>query len=236
MSNPFGGPFRIIDDTELPAEACPSPGEYAVWVQQQLANLQPGDQGILRFRRPRPTAAFSPQDTAHPDYERIKHQARANGFEPIERGTGGRLTMFDEYALAITIISPHADPHQHTMKRYDIFAGAIVSALIKLGIDARIGELPSEYCPGKFSINAEGRIKLVGIAQRMNRRCIQMGAIIAVGRSEKACAAIAEAYDAMGLAFDTTTYGAISELQPNVTYNDVRDALLASVKPTLLLA
>ena len=89
MNNPFGGPFRIIDDTELPAEARPSPGEYAVWVQHQLANLQLGDVGVVRFRRPRPTAAFSPQDTAHPDYERIKQQARANGFEPIERGTGG---------------------------------------------------------------------------------------------------------------------------------------------------
>ena len=233
MSNPFGGPFRLIDDTELPAEARPSPGEYAVWVQHQLANLEPGDQGVLRLRRPRPTAAFSPQDTTHPEYENIRRQARANGFEPIERGTGGRLTMFDEHALAITIISPHADPHQHTIKRYDVFAGAIADALVTLGMDARIGELPNEYCPGRFSINAEGRIKLVGIAQRMNRRCIQMGAIIVVGRSEKACAAIAEAYDAMGLPFDATTYGAINELHPDVTYHDVRDALLASVRATL---
>ena len=233
MSNPFGGPFRIIDDTELPAEARPSPGEYAVWVQHQPANLQPGEYGILRFRRPRPTAAFSPQDTTHPDYEHIKQQARANGFEPIERGTGGRLTMFDEHALAITIISPHADPHQHTIKRYDVFAGAIADALVTLGIDARIGELPNEYCPGRFSINAEGRIKLVGIAQRMNRRCIQMGAIIAVERSDEACAAIVEAYNAMGLSFDSATYGAINDLRPKVTYHDVRDALFASVKSTL---
>lgn len=233
MSNPFGGPFQIIDDTELPAEARPSPTEYAAWVQHQLANLQPTDQGVLRFRRPRPTAAFSPQDTTHPDYERIKHEARASGFEPIERGTGGRLTMFDEHALAITIISPHADPHQHTIKRYEIFAGAIAVALLKLGIDARIGELPNEYCPGKFSINAEGRVKLVGIAQRMNRRCIQMGAIIAVERSDKACAAIADSYQAMDLAFDSATYGAISEFQTRVAYSQVRDSLLASISAML---
>ncbi len=94
--------------------------------------------------------------------------------------------MFHEHALANTIIPPHADPHQHTIKRHDVFSVAIADALVTLGIDARIGELPNEYCPGRFSINAEGRIKLVGIAQRMNRRCIQMGAIIAVGRSDKA--------------------------------------------------
>lgn len=222
-----------MDDTELPVEARPSPGDYAAWVQHQLANLKSGDQGVLRFRRPRPTAAFSPQDTTHPDYERIKHQARANGFEPIERGTGGRLTMFDEQALAITIISPHVDPHQHTIKRYEIFAGAIVDGLVTLGIAARIGELPNEYCPGKFSINAEGRIKLVGIAQRMNRRCIQMGAIIAVERSEKACASIVEAYDAMGLTFDPATYGAISDFNPLLTYGEVRNALLQSLSAAL---
>ncbi len=231
--NVFGGPFQIIDDTQLPADARSSPVGYAVWVKHQLANLQPGDLGFLRFRRPRPTAAFSPQDTTHPNYERIKQHARVNGFEPIERGTGGRLTMFDEQALAITIISPHVDPHQHTMKRYDIFADTIVEALVQLGIDARVGELPNEYCPGKFSINAGGRIKLVGIAQRMNRRCIQMGAIIAVERSEKACVAIAETYDAMGLPFDRETYGAIVDLQPTLAYDEVRDAVLASVSSML---
>lgn len=231
--NIFGGPFQIIDDTELPADARSSPVDYAAWVKHQLANLQPRDQGVLRFRRPRPTAAFSPQDTTHPNYERIRQHARVNGFEPIERGTGGRLTMFDEHALAITIISPHVDPHQHTMKRYGIFADAIVEALVQLGIDARVGELPNEYCPGKFSINAGGRIKLVGIAQRMNRRCIQMGAIIAVERSEKACAAIAETYDAMGLPFDRETYGAIVDLRPTLAYDEVRDALLASVSSVL---
>ncbi len=234
MSNAFGGPFQFIDDTELPAEARPSPADYAAWVQHQLANLQYGEHGFIRFRRPRPTAAFSPQDTTHPDYERVKKQARTNGFEPIERGTGGRLTMFDEHALAITIISPHVDPHHHTMKRYDIFAGAMAAALVKLGIDARIGELPCEYCPGKFSINAEGRIKLVGIAQRMNRKCIQMGAIIAVERSETACAAIAEAYEAMGLPFDRGTYGSINDIQPFLTYDKVRDALGASLSAALL--
>jgi octanoyl-[GcvH]:protein N-octanoyltransferase len=219
--NPFGGPFRFINDTDLPAGAQPSPTEYAAWVQQQLATLQPGDHGVIRLRRPRPTAAFSPQDTTHPDYEHIKQQARANGFEAIERGTGGRLTMFDERSVAITILSPHADPYPQMTTRYDLFAGAIAKALAQLGIDARVGELPNEYCPGKYSINAGGRVKIVGIAQRMNKRCIQMGAIIAVERSAKACTAIGEVYEAMGLPFDVATYGAIADLQPDVRYEDV---------------
>ncbi len=226
MSKVFGGPFQLVDDTKLPADARPSPTQYAEWVKDRLANLQLGEKGILRMRRPRPTAAFSPQDTTHPDYERVKEQARTNGFEPIERGTGGRLTMFDENALAITLISPHPEPHPYMMQRYDVFAGAIAGVLQRLGIDAQIGELPNEYCPGKYSINAAGRVKLVGIAQRMNRRCIQMGAIISVMRSAKACSAISDAYQAMGLAFDAGTYGAMAELVPLLSYEDVSGAFV----------
>ena len=203
--------------------------DHAAWVKETLATLKPGDEAILRFRRPKPTAAFSPQDTTHPDYERIKQQARENGFEPIERGTGGRLTMFDQHALAVTLIWPHAEPHAHTMRRYEIFSGMIVRALMKLGVDARVGELPNEYCPGKFSINAGGQVKLVGIAQRMNRRCVQMGAIIAVERSNKACAAIVEAYAAMGLPFDPGTYGAIKDVLPSKSYNEVCATVAASM-------
>ena len=230
----FGGPFQIIDDTELPAEERPHPQDYAAWVKQQLTGLRIGDQGILRFRRPRPTAAFSPQDTTHPDYEQVKEQARARGFEPIERGTGGRLTLFDEHALGITIIAPHSEPHQHILKRYEILSAAIATALQNLGIDARVGELSNEYCPGKYSVNAGGRIKLVGVAQRMNQRCLQMGAIISVTRSDWACTGIEEAYRAMGLNFDPKTYGAILDLQPSLTYADVRSALLESVSAALL--
>ncbi len=232
----FGGPFQIIDDTELPADTRPHPQEYAAWVKQQLAGLRFGDQAILRFRRPCPTAAFSPQDTTHPDYEQIKERAGARGFEPIERGTGGRLTLFDENALGITVIAPHEAPPQHMLQRYDIISGAIALGLQNLGIDARVGELADEYCPGKYSVNAEGRIKLVGVAQRMNRRCLQMGAIVSVYRSEEACAGIAEAYRDMGLKFDPQTYGAITDFNPSLTYADVRTTLMESVGAALMQA
>jgi octanoyl-[GcvH]:protein N-octanoyltransferase len=216
----FPGHCRLIDDIGLPAAERPSPNEYADWAKSTLGSLRPGDNAILRLRRPRPTAAFSPQDSTHPDFERVKELAHARGFEPIERGTGGRLTLFDEQALAITLLWPHETPHAHTLKRYDIFSGMIADALQSLGLDARVGELPNEYCPGKYSINANGTVKLVGIAQRMNRSCVQMGAIIAIAPSEAACAGLAETYNAMGLDFDSKTYGAITDLV-NSTYDQL---------------
>jgi octanoyl-[GcvH]:protein N-octanoyltransferase len=229
MKDFFPGPFRLIDDTDAPADQQPSPSDYADWIRSTLGSLQPGDEAILRLRRPQATAAFSPQDTTHPDYEDIKELARARGFEPIERGTGGRLTMFDENALAITLIVPHEDPHAHTIKRYEVFSAIIADALKALGVDANVGELPNEYCPGKYSIGANSRVKLVGIAQRMNRHCVQMGAIIAVDRSEKACAALTEAYQAIGVPFDPGTYGAITELVPSLTYEKAKRVISQSV-------
>lgn len=229
----FAGTFECIDDTRRPADERPAPEDYAAWVRQKLASVAIGEPGVLRFRRPRPTAAFSHQDTAHPNYQRVREQARANGFAPIERGTGGRLSIFDAGALAITVVAPHADPHQFMLQRYRVFAEAVASALEGLGIDARIGELANEYCPGKYSINAGGRVKLVGIAQRMNKRAYQMGAIIAVERSEGPLSAIAEAYAGMKLPFDSKTYGAVKDVQPGVEMEDVVEAVKTRVSAVL---
>jgi octanoyl-[GcvH]:protein N-octanoyltransferase len=234
----FEGPFELIDETGLPAHQRTDPQEFAAWVRDKLGSVKPGDSGIIRFRRPPPTAAFSPQDTTHADFERVKDLARAHGFVPVERGTGGRLTMFDENALAITLICPQADPHAHTLRRYEVLSEVLTRAITALGVDARVGELANEYCPGKYSIhggNGSGaRIKLVGLAQRMNRYCVQMGAIIAVERSERACVALADTYAAMGLPFDASTYGGVTQLLPSLTYADVHGVIRQTVLANLM--
>lgn len=234
MTTVFAGRFEIVDDTRQPAEERPAPEAYAAWVKQKLASIAADEPGVLRLRRPRPTAAFSPQDTVHSNYAVVREQARAQGFAPIERGTGGRLSIFDEGALAITLIAPHADPHRFTLQRYDMFAGAIAAALSAIGVEARIGELAGEYCPGKYSINAGGRVKLVGVAQRMNRRAFQMGAIIAVERSDNALRAIADAYAGMSLSFDPATYGAVQDVRPGLQIEKV--AATVKAKLTEMLA
>ena len=40
-------------------------------------------------------------------------------------------------------------------------------ALQRLGLDARLGELAGEYCPGEFSVNLAGRSKVMGVGQRV---------------------------------------------------------------------
>lgn len=233
MNPVFGGPFHVIDDTALPEAARTSSEDYAEWLRQTLSNMTAGDAGILRLRRPRPTAAFSPQDAAHPRYEAARALARTAGFAPIERGTGGRLSIFDEAAIGVTLIAPLHAPQETMMRRYEVFAGAIAKALRVLDVEARVGELPNEYCPGKFSINAEGRVKLVGIAQRMTSRSYQMGAVIAVEHSPAAREALSSVYGLMELPFDRGTYGAVRDFGPHLSHSHVAEAVVREIVATV---
>lgn len=229
----FFGSFRVMDDTELPAASRPVPGDYEAWARTTFASLRPGDEGIVRFVRPRPTAAFSPQDTTHPDYKNVQIQTLANGFAPVERGTGGRLAIFDENALVISILAPHPNPREHVIERYQMLADVIVGALATLRIDARVGELRDEYCPGRFSINAGGCLKLAGIAQRISQKSLQIDTILSISRSVYAYAALVEAYSGLGLPFNPNTYGSLMDVQPTLNYRHFQGTLKDAVTAAL---
>ena len=55
--------------------------------------------------------------------------------------------------------APIADPQppKRTYERFEEVAGLIADALRALGVDARVGEVPGEYCPGAYSVNARRR-------------------------------------------------------------------------------
>jgi hypothetical protein len=67
----------------------------------------------------------------------------------------------------------------------------------------------------------------------MNRKAYQMGAIIAVERSERALDAIAEAYAGMKLPFDPATYGAVADVRPGVEMDNVVEAVKSRVLAVL---
>jgi len=118
-------------------------------------------------------------------------------------------------------------------ERYRLFSGALVSALSALSVDARIGALEGEYCPGDHSVNGAGRVKLAGIAQRIGRRGYHVGAVISVMPSDQAKAAVATAYRVLGVAFEPATFGAIADLKPDVSFGAFRNAVLASLMAQL---
>ena len=114
-------------------------------------------------------------------------------------------------------------------ERFNLFAGAIVSALANLSIDARIGALPGEYCPGDASVNGGGRVKLAGMAQRIVKHGYHLGAVVSVLPSPRAKIAVAEAYNILGLPFETETFGCITDLAEGLSFDEAHDSVCKEI-------
>jgi octanoyl-[GcvH]:protein N-octanoyltransferase len=182
----------------------------------------------MRITRPPAMVAFGRQDVASAPYLKAVDAARANGFEAIERLAGGRAAVFHERTLAIAHARPDAEPQAHIYPRFEEWSARIAGALRKLGLDARVGEVPGEYCPGAYSVNARGRVKLVGTAQRLVRGAALLGAVIVVRDGGGVRAVLRDVYAALGLEWDDATAGAVDEEVPGVTVDAVERAVLAA--------
>jgi lipoate-protein ligase A len=222
----FGGPVLIEKPAAEEAYTSAAAAAHDMdRVRELLTALNDGGRGLLRIYRPHPTAAFAPRDTTLPQYGEAAKAMELRGYAPVERRAGGQLAVYDAGALVIDLVAPHAEPRQHVIERFRGFSAAIASALNRFSIDARVGEVAGEYCPGDYSVNAEGRIKLVGVAQRVGRRAYHLGAVISVQPSEAAKRAVAEAYRIYGFPFAPDTFGALHALDPGLGFAELREAL-----------
>ena len=91
-----------------------------------------------------------------------------------------------------------------------------------------MGEVPGEYCPGAYRVNARGRVKLIGTAQRLVRGAALLGASIVVGDGAGVRAVLDDVYAALEFDWDATTAGAVDEEVPGVTLEDVERAVIAA--------
>ncbi len=132
------------------------------FVRRLLGEMQPADTGILRIYRPLPTAAVSTRDTLNPQWARAAEALRLRGFTPVERGAGGLLAVYDRAALVIDLVAAHPQPREDIHARFKLFSEMLVTAFTSVGIDARVGEVAGEYCPGSYSVNAGGRYQACG--------------------------------------------------------------------------
>jgi lipoate-protein ligase A len=129
----------------------------------------------------------------------------------------------------IALVAPHPSPRRDVIARFRRFSDAIAAALRDLAIDARVGSVAGEYCPGDYSVNGGGRIKLAGVAQRIGRRGYHLGAVIAVQRSPLVMEAVAAAYHIYGFDFAPDSFGALADMDGNIAFPDVRTALLRAM-------
>jgi octanoyl-[GcvH]:protein N-octanoyltransferase len=195
-----------------------------------LQRVAAGELGAtFRIHRPARELAFSKQDRAAPGFPRAVEAARAAGFEPVIRLAGGRAAAFHEGTLAFAWATPAARPVAGTQERFRRLAGIVTAALRRLGVDARVGEVPGEYCPGAWSINAGGRTKLAGIGQRLIAGGAHAGGVLVVSGSDQLREALVPAYDALGLEWDPATVGAVEDEVPGATLDEAEAAIVAEL-------
>jgi lipoate-protein ligase A len=183
----------------------------------------------IRVHRPARELAFSKQDRAAPGFEAAVAAAREAGYEPVVRLAGGRAAVFTEGTLALAWATPAERPVAGTRDRFEVLAGIVVAALRSLGVDARVGEIPGEYCPGAWSINAGGRTKLAGIGQRLISGAAHSGAVLVVTGSDAVREALEPAYAALELEWDPSTAGSIEDEVPATTLDAAETALEAEL-------
>ncbi|SDT33051.1 hypothetical protein SAMN04489743_2456 [Pseudarthrobacter equi] len=197
-----------------------------------LARVRNGSMGpTLRLYRPAPTVAFGQRDTRLPGFDAAAQACRDNGFEPLVRRAGGRAAAYHQGTLVVDHIEPDDDAIAGSKRRFGYFGELFADALRRVGVQAAVGEIPGEYCPGEFSVHgtaaADGsRIKLVGTAQRVVAGGWLFSSVIVVEDSAPIRKVLTDSYAALGLDWDPATAGAADDLVPGLTVEAVTEALL----------
>jgi octanoyl-[GcvH]:protein N-octanoyltransferase len=182
-----------------------------------------GARDILRIYSPAPTAAFSRRDTLRPGYERAASAVRHRGFDPVVRPQGGSLAAYHRGSVVVDHVHRAEQKSLDPVERFRRFATLHAEMLIGLGVDARIGPVPGEYCPGDYSINAGG-VKIVGSAQRVTRDGWLFSTVIQVSGTAVLREVHTAAYRELGYDFDPGTVGTLEDVVPGLTVRRVAAA------------
>ena len=180
----------------------------------------------LRLFRPGAIVAFGAQDRRAAGYERAVAAAREHGFAAVNRMVGGTAAVFHERTIAFTWTIPDNDPRQNIDARFRETARIIAAALRQLGVDARVGEVPGEYCPGAYSVNAGGRVKLMGVGQRIVGGAAHVGGVVVVGDSDRIRDVLTPVYAALSHPWSPDTAGSVEDELGPTPYADVRQAVI----------
>jgi octanoyl-[GcvH]:protein N-octanoyltransferase len=182
----------------------------------------------LRLHRPSAIVAFGPKDRLAKGFAHAVGTAAGQGFASVFRLAGGSAAVFHERTIAFSWAVPAEDPRLGITERFEEVAAIVAAAVRSLGVDARVGEVPGEYCPGAHSVNARGRRKVMGVGQRIVRRAAHVGGVIVVGDGARVRDVLVPVYDHLGLTWDPETAGSLEDEVPGVTWESVEDALITA--------
>lgn len=146
----------------------------------RAARELPEGERLLHVRSGVRAVAFSRRDIHRPGFPAASAAALELGFAPLVRQVGGAFAPLSEGSLVIDHFGTSPDAPTTSRARFAEHSAALRDALSALGLDARVGELAGEYCPGEFSVNVAGRVKVAGVAQRVSGRAWVVSTVLQV--------------------------------------------------------
>jgi lipoate-protein ligase A len=154
------------------------------------------------------------RDTFRPSFSDAVAAAGELDYPVLVRSAGGGATAADLGTFGFSIIRP-AEETEHRRgitDRYDEAAAFVLGAFSRLGVEAEVGEVQEEFCPGDHSIrigDGESGMKVVGIAQRITRRATSVGGIVLVEGERDLARVLERVYAAIRLPFRPESVGSL---------------------------
>ncbi len=189
----------------------------------------------FRIYVPSRVVAFGKQDRLAAGFRTAADIVRDGGYSPVVRLPGGRAAVFHEDTVALSWTIPTPDPVRGIRERFEAATAVLTDALERLGVASAVGEIPGEYCPGEFSVNHAGRIKLAGLGQRLGRGAAHVGGVLVVGRSEAVRSILVPTYASLDIDWDPSTVGAVQDIDADITVDAVIDSIITTIAETATL-
>ncbi|MDR7252910.1 lipoate-protein ligase A [Nocardioides sp. BE266] len=167
------------------------------------------DEALRVYRPAGPAVVFGRRDTRLPGYPAAVAAAHEAGFGTAVRAVGGRAVAYTREAVVVDHVRAEAQSPASMDRRFEDFGRRFAALFGDLGIDARVGPVPGEYCPGAHSVNARDEVKLVGTAQRVLPRAWLFSSLVNVGDRDRVSAVLADVYGALDLPFDPASVGTL---------------------------
>lgn len=172
-----------------------------------------------------PTLAFSSRDSRSSSFADAAAAGDAAGFTSVVRAPGGSIVAYDEGAVVVD----HIDLSGQTSAGPSKFAAnahKFAQILATLGVEnLQVGQVEGEYCPGAYSVNVGGVVKVVGSAQRIAGRGALFSTVIQVEMSERVRVVMCAASEALGYQLDPVTIGGLNDFAPDLTAPTVARAV-----------
>lgn len=181
-----------------------------------------------------PVVAFSGRDLRSPGIAAATEVARSAGFEAVVRSPGGRMVAYDDGAVVIDHLDSTSGIRHAGRSTFAENAESHARVLRGLGdIDARVGEVDGEYCPGEFSVNVAGSAKVVGSAQRVTATGSLFSTVVQVGVSDRVRAVIVAVSAALGYDLRQSSIAGLADYAPGLTAEEVAAAFVKDYRGRL---